>query len=245
MLHVSIAAEKLTHLGGFPITNSLLYSFIVTIILVNLAILVNLRISFIPNRLQSAFESMIGTLYDQMSGILGKYSNEFFPLVMTFFIFILFANWLGLIPGLAGIGIKEEIEGGHEVIVPFLRGATADLNTTFALALISVSATVFYGITKLGLTHYLSKFFNFHSPIEFFIGILELVLEFAKIISFAFRLFGNIFAGEVLLAVMGMLVPILVPLPFLALETFMGLIQALIFSILTAVFLRLAVEEAH
>jgi len=127
------------------------------------------------------------------------------------------------------------------VKVPILRPGSADLNTTIALALISVFMTQFFGL-KFQSLGYLKKFINFSSPIMFFVGILELVSEFAKIISFAFRLFGNIFAGEVLLVVMGALIPIIVPMPFYGLELFVGFIQALVFSMLSLVFFNMATE---
>lgn len=131
-------------------------------------------------------------------------------------------------------------ESNHVKFIPLFRAATADLNTTLALAIVSVFLTQFYGFKFLGLS-YLKKFFNFtQGPIFTFVGILELISEFAKIISFAFRLFGNIFAGEVLLAVISYLIPIFAPLPFLGLEIFVGAVQALVFAMLTLVFTNMA-----
>lgn len=138
----------------------------------------------------------------------------------------------------------EEKKG---LFVPYFRAGTADLNTTVALAIISVVATQYFGLKALGAS-YLKKYFNFSSPIMAFVGILELILEFAKIMSFAFRLFGNIFAGEVLLAVMMFLVPVVVPMPFYGLEIFVGMIQAVVFAMLSLVFFNLATighEEEH
>jgi F-type H+-transporting ATPase subunit a len=130
---------------------------------------------------------------------------------------------------------------GHDkkVFIPLFRAGTADINTTLALALISVIMTQFIGFKYLKLG-YLKKYFNFSNPIMFFVGLLEMVSEVAKIISFAFRLFGNIFAGEVLLAVMLFLVPLIAPMPFYGLEIFVGFIQALVFSMLTLVFFDMA-----
>jgi F-type H+-transporting ATPase subunit a len=134
------------------------------------------------------------------------------------------------------------------VLVPFLRSTSADLNVTLAIALISVFTIQFMGIAAIGVAKYAGKFFvsPFHKPyfIGTFVGVLELISELAKIISFSFRLFGNIFAGEVLLIVMLNLVPFLVPLPFLFLELFVGFVQALVFAMLTLVFLKMAVTEA-
>ncbi len=136
-------------------------------------------------------------------------------------------------------GTQEHAEEGGTKFVPYFRAGTADLNTTIALAGISVVATQYFGFKALG-GHYLKKYFNFSSPIMTFVGLLELVLETAKIMSFAFRLFGNIFAGEVLLAVMMFLVPVIVPMPFYGLEIFVGMIQAVVFSMLSLVFFNLA-----
>src|SRR5262249_28496262 len=144
------------------------------------------------------------------------------PFIATFFLFILLNNWCGLIPGVGTIGFFEhEAKEGAAVFVPYFRAGTADLNTTLALGLISVICIQAFGVMyqKLG---YFSKFINFSSPIGFIVGILEIVSEISRVISFAFRLFGNIFAGEVLLAVIGFLVPVIGPMPFYGLELFVG-----------------------
>lgn len=140
----------------------------------------------------------------------------------------------------------SESKSEHNTFVPFLRAGTADLNTTLALAIVSVFCTQLIGFRYLGAV-YLKKFFNFSSPIMFFIGVLELISEFAKILSFAFRLFGNIFAGEVLLVVIAGLIPVVAPMPFYFLEFFVGFIQALVFSMLTLVFFNMATlgHEEH
>jgi F-type H+-transporting ATPase subunit a len=143
--------------------------------------------------------------------------------------------------------VKEETPS-EGVFVPYFRAGTADLNTTVAFALISVLATQIIGIKFLGIS-YFKKFFNLKGPIDAFVGILELVSEVSKVISFAFRLFGNVFAGEVLLAVMYFLMPLLVPVPFIALEIFVGAIQAFVFAMLSLVFMNMATHghdnEAH
>ncbi|MBI4021748.1 MAG: F0F1 ATP synthase subunit A, partial [Candidatus Andersenbacteria bacterium] len=126
--------------------------------------------------------------------------------------------------------------------VPLLRGATADLNMTFALAIISVGLTQLYAIRRLGLFTHLRKYWHFN-PVLLFVGLLELVSEMSRMVSFSFRLFGNIFAGEVLLVVIGFLVPLAAPLPFFALELFVGFVQALVFTMLTLVFLEIATAE--
>lgn len=143
----------------------------------------------------------------------------------------------------------EESHGSGKIFVPLFRGPTADLNTTLALGLIAFFAIQYYGIKFSGLK-YFTKFINIKSPILFFVGILEILSDISKIISFAFRLFGNIFAGEVLLGVMAFLFAFLLPIPFYGLELFVGFIQALVFSMLTTVFIAVAVshgdhEHAH
>jgi F-type H+-transporting ATPase subunit a len=135
-----------------------------------------------------------------------------------------------------------ETHNGEKTLVPIFRAGTADLNTTIALALISVFAIQYFGIKSHGLK-YFQKYFNFKNPVNFYVGILEILSEFAKILSFGFRLFGNIFAGEVLLTVMAGLMPIIIPLPFLGLEIFVGFIQALVFVMLSLVFYRVAVSH--
>lgn len=128
--------------------------------------------------------------------------------------------------------------------VDILRGTNADVNMTLALAIISVVATQYFGISFAGLA-YFKKFINFSSPINFFIGILELIAEVSKIISFAFRLFGNIFAGEVLVSVIKFLIPVLIPIPFMGFEIFVGALQAYVFAMLSLVFFNMAASDHH
>lgn len=130
-------------------------------------------------------------------------------------------------------------------LIPIFRPSNADLNTTLALAIIAILAVQYYGIKSLGLGIHVSKYLNFKNPMEFFVGVLEIISEFSRIVSFAFRLFGNIFAGEVLLTVIAFLIPVIAPIPFMGMELFVGFIQALVFSMLTAVFLALATAEHH
>jgi len=167
----------------------------------------------------------------------------FFPLIGSFFFFILFSNWSGLLPGMGSIGINE-VHHGKEVLVPLFRSPTADLSTTIGLAIITQVVAQYYGFKFQG-RHYLKKFFNFSADPDSgslkpvlslangFAGILELMGEFIKVLSFGFRLFGNVFAGEVLLIVISFLTAFLVVDVFMALELFVGAIQALIFSILS------------
>lgn len=240
-VHISLKAERVFEIFGFPITNSILTTWLVMIFLVVFSLIVTRKKSLIPQKLQLISEMLVGGIYQIFESVTGSKIKIFFPFLATIFIFIIFLNWFGLIPGVGTIGIKG-LEEGHEVFVPLFRAGTADLSTTLALAVVAVLVIQYYGIKTLG-KEYLGRFFNFKNPIYFFVGILELMSEGTKIISFAFRLFGNIFAGEVLLTVVAFLMPLFAPLPFLALELFVGFIQALVFSMLTSVFLTLATSR--
>lgn len=241
MLEISISAEKISSLWGLPITNSLLTTWVTMGFLSVFAWVSTHRLSKIPSRFQSLAELIVGGLHDFFRQVAGQHVQKFFPLLASLFLFIITANWVGLLPGVGTVGLFHTV---HEEVkfVPLFRAATADLNTTIALALVAMLAVQYFGFAISG-PHYGTKFINISSPIQFFLGILELVSDFSKIISFAFRLFGNIFAGEVLLAVLAFLIPFVVPLPFITMELFVGFIQALVFSMLTAVFLNVAVSH--
>jgi F-type H+-transporting ATPase subunit a len=246
-MHVSITPELITNIFGIPVTNTLITSVIATAFLLIIAYFATKNMKAVPSGLQNLFEAIMEALFNMIDSVTGdrKQTYQFFPLVTTIFIFIILSNWLGLVPGFGSIGFFETArENGHAVFIPILRSTNSDLNTTLALAIISVAATQIFGIAALGILKYGKKFINFSSPITFFVGILELVSEVAKMVSFSFRLFGNVFAGEVLLVVIMTLVPFIAPLPFFALELFVGFIQALVFAMLTTVFLKMAVT-AH
>lgn len=292
MLEISLAAEPIAHIGSFPVTNSLLATWTVMAILFILAWSATRKMKEIPGNFQSVVEMTIEGLYSFFTSIVGSHHvKRIFPLVASLFLFIIIANWEGLLPGVGTVGFYEEVEAPltvteektdetstqmteviedqvstevlhepadsqsiqevkeaestHETekkFVPLLRAATADLNMTIGLAIIAVIAMQYFGFTTLGF-HYSRRFLNFKNPIMFFIGILEIISDLSKVISFAFRLFGNIFAGEVLLAVMGFLMPFIAPMPFLMLELFVGFIQAVVFSTLTSVFVNVAVSH--
>lgn len=237
-LHISLAAETIGHIGPLPITNSLLMTWVVMGMLFVLAIASARKLSLIPNYLQSIVEIVIEGLYSFFSTVVGHHVKMIFPLVASLFLFIIVSNWVGLLPGVGTIGFTEQVAHGTE-FVPLLRGPTADLNMTIALAIIAVIAMQYFGFKTLGLK-YSHRFFNIKNPILGFVGFLEIISDLSKVISFAFRLFGNIFAGEVLLAVMAFLMPFIAPMPFLMLELFVGFIQALVFSTLTSVFINVA-----
>lgn len=244
MPHISISAEKIFDLMGIPVTNTLLSSWLVVIFLSLIAVIIGKKIKEIPDTKQNIFESVIETMLSFFETITGsrEKAERFFPIVGTVFLFILTANWMGIIPGVGSIGIRNGSE-----FIPLFRSTNADVNMTLALALIAVISAHISGIIGIGMKGHVSKFLSFKNPIAFFTGILELVGEFSRVLSFSFRLFGNIFAGEVLLAIIGFLVPYIAPIPFLGMELFVGLIQALIFSTLTMLILSTFTEihEAH
>jgi F-type H+-transporting ATPase subunit a len=244
-IHISITAEKLFTIGGIlPVTNSLLTSWIVMALLLWFSFASTRKMKLIPSGLQTAAELIVGGIYDLFSSVLHEKVTMFFPFLCSLFIFIVSMNWMGLLPGVGTIGLHA-VEEGHKLFIPLFRSGTADLNMTIALAIMAVVVIQYYGLKTLG-TEYVKRFINFSNPIYFFVGLLELMGEFTKIISFAFRLFGNVFAGEVLLTVIAFLMPLFAPLPFLGLELFVGFIQALVFSMLTAAFLSQATsKETH
>lgn len=240
-LHISIAAEPVFHFLGIPITNSIATSWVITALTLVFFALATKKLLMKGKltRVQMFVEFLIEGLYGIVESIAGSTKARlFFPLVMTFFIFIVPSNWSGLLPGAGSVGFNGMLHG-KEVFIPILRGPTADINTTLALGLIAMIMVQVYGFKFQGL-HYLKKFFDFSNPINAFVGILELVSDLSKVISFTFRLFGNIFAGEVLISVMTFLVPVVAPMPFYALELFVGVIQGLVFLMLSTVFMNMA-----
>lgn len=289
------------HPHGFIITNSMLMALVTLAVLTVLALIVNATSRLNPGKFQAFVEIVHDGIYNTMGSVDRRYIGRFWPLVGTVFFYVLFSNWLALIPGVLSVGyrVPEEYlhteggaeaqqvapnvlaragtsdqltpadgvlaqeggegEGGegesdgtgdianpegeeHLVLVPYLRSPSADLNNTLMLGLVAFFFIEFWGFKELGLG-YLRKFW----PIKDFgavgavVGPLELLSEFVRIVSFAFRLFGNIFAGEVILLVMLFLFPLL-PIPFLALEMFVGFIQAFVFAILVMAFASLATQ---
>ena len=215
----------------------------------------------VPSRVQAAFEFLLGWVYDLCQGIAGeKNGRRFFPMICTIFLFVAFNAWLSLIPGFGSILI-----GHHELI----RGANTDVNTTLAIALVSFVFVVFYGF-KDARMGFVRQYFNFgpffrsvgqvfkgkfnvmdifSGAIGIFVGFLELLSLFIRNVSFTFRLFGNMTAGEILLLIAAFLVPWVLALPFYGLEMLVGFVQALIFAGLTLVFVTMAVTpheaESH
>jgi len=291
---ISIPAETVVTLFGFPITNTLLATWLTMLILIVGSWLITRKSKMVPGRWQGALEMIVEALYNLVEGAAGrKWARRFFPLVATIFIFLLVSNWLGLTPLYGGWGVLEpaqEGEHGQAVqwlnrseslglwvpaeqghgegeqtykLAPLFRSAATDMNTTVALAIISVVCTQIFGVWASGVP-YFGKFVAvsrviqaltkprlgcvgrigtfFMGIIDLFVGLIETISEFGKIISFSFRLFGNIFAGEVLLGVIGFLIPYLVSLPFYGLELFVGFVQALVFMMLSVAFFITAIS---
>ncbi len=240
----TLASETIGHIGSFELRNTLLMAWLAMAVFIVLALLLRrTKYREVPGRFQMFMELIVGGLFDFFDSVVGDRTRtrKFFPLVATIFLFLVLANWMGILPGVGSITI-EGMHDGHLLNIPLFRSMNADVNMTLAIAVISVVMTQVFGIAALGVLPYAGKYFvaPWRDPVMSFVGILELIAEFAKIVSFTFRLFGNIFAGEVLLVVISFLLPYLGPLPFLGLEIFVGFIQGLVFALLTIVFLAMA-----
>ena len=246
---------------NFPVSNTLLCTWITIILLVAFFYAGIRRKSLIPTGVQNAAEFVVEYLLGLVDSVVGgnkEKGKKFFPLVATFFLFIIVANLLDVIPGVDTVGAidGEGIAKLHTTsqpvlgfllfgnisnqVIPWIRPATSDLNLTLAMALISVITTQIFGFYTLGAREHLSKYFTFKSPIDFIVGLLELISEFARVLSFAFRLFGNIFAGSAVLAVFAFLLPFVADIAFIPFELFVAFVQALVFALLTLVFLDMA-----
>ena len=257
---ISIAPDVIFNLFGFQVTNTLLGSVIAGIILILFFVLGTRRQELVPHGLQNAIEALVEFLVGLINGVVGgdrRRARTFFPLVASFFFFILVANLIDVLPGVDTIGqidtkaIAEQHLTGQPVlgfllfgdisnkIIPWIRPATTDLNLNLAMAVIAIVTAQSFGFATLGPKQHLSKYFNFRSPIDLFVGLLELIGEFTRIISLAFRLFGNVFAGSAVLAVFAFLLPVVADLIFIPFEIFVAAVQALIFALLTLIFLQI------
>jgi F-type H+-transporting ATPase subunit a len=237
----AFAPEIITHIGFFPVTNTFIHTLLVDGILLGTAFYLSKRLKSTPKGLQVIVEPVIEGLYSLTESIANseKAVRAIFPIITTFFLFIFVSNFTGLLPGIGTIGFFS-----NEEFIPLLRGATSDINTTLGLAVTSVVATHVLSIQITGWKDYISRWFSFN-PVNLYVGLLELVAEFTKIISLSFRLFGNIFAGEVALHTISSLFAFLAPLPFLLLESIVSVVQALVFSILTLVFMSVLTTPHH
>lgn len=261
---LTLYAEPIFTLGNFTITNSIIMGWVAVLVILILSLILKFKISRIPRGIQNIFEVLIEELLNMSDLITGsrKKTLKFFPIAFSLFLFILVSNWLGLLPGIGSIGFVE-VHEGYKTFVPFFRGSTADLNGTLSLAIFSVIVANIIGIVTVGPWNYLNKFINIRAliqipgkikedwtvilinPIKAFVGLIEMVGEAAKVVSLSFRLFGNIFAGEVLLTSMASIFAFILPIPFIFFEILIGVVQAFIFTVLTLVYISMATAEEH
>jgi len=261
-----LAAEKMFEISGIPITNSYINSTIALALFVVFAFLIKQAVNKYyhsdkaPKGILNFFESILEFLLVCIDNVTKdrKKTLKFLPIVGTLFLFILISNWMGLIPGTGSIGIWQ-VHGGEVELIPLLRPANADLNMTLAMAVFAVIGSHIIGVAAIGFFKYANKFIKLGdlyralislSPIkiltaiiEFFVGLIEIFSEATKMVSLSLRLFGNIFAGEVLLTVLAGLIAFIAPLPFMGLELLVGAVQATVFAMLTLVYLTMATTE--
>lgn len=253
-IHIpSLAPETVFHIGSLPVTNTMVNAWIAIVIFLVVGIFIRSTVSLRPGKVQNfmewALESILG-YFDQVTGDRTK-TIRFLPIAGSVFFFVLLSNWLGLLPGTGSI----TWHGEH-----ILRPANTDLNLTAAMAIVTVVSSHLFGFLSVGFFTHVGKFIQiknffksftkgpiavFTALIELGVGLIEIIGEAAKVLSLSLRLFGNIFAGEVLITVISSLVSILVPTPFMILELLVGLIQASVFAILALVYMTIASAEPH
>lgn len=253
MIHVDIAAEPLFTVGPLTVTNSMVGAVLASIILLTAAAWFTRRAELVPGRLQSIIELP----FEWIAGIVrltgGKRWQEFAGFVVGIFVFLLIANWLSLVPGVGTIGYWHHVEGGEEILVPFVRAGAADLNLTLGLAVVSFVTFVGFGLRANGVRGYLRETFV-QEPVylTWLLTPIHILSELSRLISLSVRLFGNVFAGEVLLTITLTLATALVltyPLAvfgglfFLGLELIFGFVQALVFGVLSMAYIILAIAE--
>ncbi len=245
-IHISLAPYHLGEVWGVPITASLTTAWLVVALLVIFAVLFRRSISMVPGKLQMFLELIVGGVYSYMLSVLEDeaLARRYLPLILSIFIFVAFTNLVGLLPFVGGAVGLHDPSGGHGLI-PLFYPTNSDLNLTFAMAIVAVLAIEFAGIAALGVLKYGSKFVNLHSVLGFVVGIIELISEVARLVTFSFRLFGNIFAGKVLILVAMFFLPYLLPVPLLLYEVVVGVIQGAVFALLTLFFIKIAVTEPH
>ncbi len=256
-----LVAEPIFHFGTFPVTNALINSTLAVLIFLIVGFIVKDKRDMVPKGFQNFIEAALEFVMDYIDRVTHdrKKTIRFFPIVGGLFFFILVSNWMGLIPGTGSIGRWLVVHGEPE-LVPLLRPANSDLNMTLAMAVFAVVTSHILGIAAIGFFKYGNKFIKigdlissvrkggmsiFVAVIEFVVGLIEISSEVAKMVSLSLRLFGNVFAGEVLLTVLAGLIAYGLPLPFILLEILVGLIQAVVFSMLTLVYLTIATTPIH
>ena len=256
-----LVAEPIFHIANFPVTNAYINSCVAVLFFAVVGFLLRNKTAMIPQGLQNVAEAVLEFLLKYVDQVTHdrRRSMQFLPIVGGIFLFILFSNYVGLLPGTGAVGRYLSVEG-HTTLVPFLRSANSDLNLTVAMAVFAVFFSHILGVATIGFFKYANKFIKLgdlykslsHGPIaimtaviEFGVGLLEIVSEIAKLVSLSFRLFGNIFAGEVLLTIMAGLFAFFVPLPFMFLEILVGVVQASVFAMLTLVYLSTMSSAPH
>lgn len=237
-----LKAEVLGHLFAMPITNSLIMTWLVMLLLLVFGFFFRRSLKLVPGKLQAGIEAAFEGALAYMTETLGseQLARKFFPLITSIFIFVAVANELEFFPGVGSIGFFHGSE-----FFPLLRAPAADLNFTLALAMICFFTIEITGLATLGVLRYGSKFVNLKSPVGFAVGLIEIMSNLGRLISFSFRLFGNIFAGEVMILVAGYFLPYVLPAPLMAFEMFIGLVQGLVFAMLTLFFIKLAIMDPH
>jgi len=232
---VFLAPEVLFHIGSFPITNSFFWSIFLSLVLMAGAIKLNYSIKQQPGSFQNLVEAIIEGGF-KFIGTLNRNEKQakiLFPLVFTMFLFILSANLFAFLPGSAAVTFDGST---------LFRSVMSDYTVVFMLTLVSIVTAQVVAIVANGPIGYLGKYFNFSSPLAFVLGLMDIIGELSKILSLSFRLFGNVFAGEVLGSVMLFLMPFFLPLPFMFMGLLSAVIQAFVFSLLTTIFITMAWE---
>jgi len=254
-MNISLSPEILFYIKSFPVTNTLFWTFLISLGIIFFSLLITRKAKEKPNKIQSIFEVLLEESFSFVNSITNnkQKTKKVFPLIMTLFLFILVANLMSLIPG-ASLSIKNQT--GE--VVPLFRTVMSDYGMVLILTSFSIIIAQIVAIIANGPFDYLARFINFkgllksfktrkigdffNGLLNIFLGFMDLVGEIAKILSLSFRLFGNIFAGEVLTIVMLFLMPYLIPLPFMLLGLLSAIVQAFVFSVLTLVFINMASE---
>ena len=237
-LHVALKADTLGYIGDYPITNSLVTSVVGSVILVVLLLLLSLRLKTVPGRVQSLFEIIVDKGYEYTLSVLEneKVAKKTFPLIASFFVFIVFFNLIKFIPGAESLRYNDYI---------LFKPLHSDFNMTLALGITAFIFIQVAGIFVLGIFKYGGKFVNIKKPLSIPIGLIELVSEAAKLVSLSFRLFGNILVGGILLLLVSHAVHFVAPVPVMLFEIFVAFLQAGIFALLTLIYVKLAIDEPH
>lgn len=255
---LSQKAVEITSVFAFPITNSMVVTWIVSLGLIVFAQAATRKMKQVPGGAQNFLEWLVESLYSFLEGILGRHLVErTFWFFATIFIFVLAANWVGLIPGVGTMGWGHETSHGFKIDQPLFRGANADVNMTLAMALIFFACWIVWALREVGPLGFVKELFGAKGDstgamrillavVFFAAGCLEIISILFRPVSLSFRLYGNIFAGENMLETMATLAPgfgWLLPIPFYFLELLVGLIQAMVFMLLTAVFTLLICQH--